>query len=441
MNESYEFLKKSILKYGDTVVIGCSGGPDSMALLHMLERLRNELDISIVCAHVNHNIRKESKEELKFLESYCLNHSITFESMIIKNYGDDNFHNEARTIRYSFFSDVIKKYNAKYLLTAHHGDDLIETILMRIVRGSTLKGYSGFSKIIKMTNYTILRPLIFVTKDEIIKYDKSHKIPYVIDKSNTSDKYTRNRYRKYILPFLKKEDALVHQKFMKFSETLLEYNDYIDKEMMKKINDVYNQNCLKIDEFKKLDLIFQNKAIYLILENIYQDDLFLITDKHVKLILKLINSDKANAYVYLPNNIKIIKSYDIIKVTKDTEESINYDIEIDEYTMLPNGKYIEEIKTTTINDNNICRLNSEDITLPLHVRTRRNGDKMIVKGMMGHKKLSEVFINAKILPEDRDLWPVVVDSKEEIVWIPGIKKSKFNVDKNEKCDIILKYHS
>lgn len=441
MNESYEFLKKSILKYGDTVVIGCSGGPDSMALLHMLERLRNELDISIVCAHVNHNIRKESKEELKFLENYCLNHSITFESMIIKNYGDDNFHNEARTIRYSFFSDVIKKYNAKYLLTAHHGDDLIETILMRIVRGSTLKGYSGFNKIIKMTNYTILRPLIFVTKDEIIKYDKVHKIPYVVDKSNTSDKYTRNRYRKYILPFLKKEDPLVHQKFMKFNEILLEYNDYIDKEMLKKINAIYNQNCLKIDEFKKLDPIFQNKAIYLMLENIYQDDLFLITDEHVKLILKLINSDKANTYVYLPNNIKIIKSYDILKVTKDTEESINYDIEIDEYTMLPNGKYIEEIKTTTSNDNNICRLNSKDITLPLHVRTRRNGDKMIVKGMIGHKKLSEVFINAKILPEDRDLWPVVVDSKEEIVWIPGIKKSKFNVDKNEKCDIILKYHS
>ncbi len=441
MNESYEFLKKSILKYGDTVVIGCSGGPDSMALLHMLEKLRNELDISIVCAHVNHNVRKESKEELKFLENYCLNHSITFESMIIKNYGDDNFHNEARTIRYSFFSDVIKKYNAKYLLTAHHGDDLIETILMRIVRGSTLKGYSGFNKIIKMTNYTILRPLIFVTKDEIIKYDKVHKIPYVVDKSNTSDKYTRNRYRKYILPFLKKEDPLVHQKFMKFNEILLEYNDYIDKEMLKKINAIYNQNCLKIDEFKKLDPIFQNKAIYLMLENIYQDDLFLITDEHVKLILKLINSDKANTYVYLPNNIKIIKSYDILKVTKDTEESINYDIEIDEYTMLPNGKYIEEIKTTTSNDNNICRLNSKDITLPLHVRTRRNGDKMIVKGMIGHKKLSEVFINAKILPEDRDLWPVVVDSKEEIVWIPGIKKSKFNVDKNEKCDIILKYHS
>lgn len=440
MIDSYNFLTKEILRYGDTVVVGCSGGPDSMALLHLLLKIKKEMDIAIICCHVNHNVRKESITEMEFLRKYCLNHGVEFEAMTIKNYGDDNFHNEARTIRYTFFNDIVKKYNAKYLMTAHHGDDLMETILMRIVRGSTLKGYSGFSKIVKMKNYSIVRPLINVTKEEIAEYDKKEKIPYVIDSSNVKDKYTRNRYRKVALPFLKSEDPLVHQKFLKFSNTLLEYNDYIDKEMSKIIKKVYSQKCLNIEEFLKLEKIFQNKVIYLMLEDIYQDDLFLISDVHVDLILKLINSRKANSYIYLPNNIKIIKSYDTLNVIKETEESINYDIEIDEYVALPNGKFIKFIEESKINDNFICRLNSKDVSIPLHVRTRKNGDKMVVKGMMGHKKLNDIFINSKIPMHERDMWPVVVDSNETIVWLPGLKKSNLDVSKTDKCDIILKYY-
>ncbi len=440
MDLVYDFLVKDILKYGDTVVLGCSGGPDSMALLHLLIKIRREMDITIICAHVNHNVRRESKDEYLFLEKYCHNHGVMFEGMEIKNYGDDNFENEARTIRYSFFSDIVKKYNARYLMTAHHGDDLIETILMRIVRGSTLKGYSGFSKVVKMKHYTIVRPLITMTKQELEAYDKKEKVPYVVDSTNFKDVHTRNRYRKYVLPFLKNENPLVHQKFLKYSNVLLQYNEYIEKEMKKIINKVYNQNTLDIEGFLKLDKIFQDKIIYSILEGVYQDDLFLVTDEHVNLIMRLINSRKANTYIYLPNNIKIIKSYNYLTVTKDTDESINYDIEIDKYIMLPNGGIIEEVESSLTNDNFICRLNSKDVSFPLHVRTRKNGDKMVVKGMLGHKKLNDIFIDSKIPVNKRDMWPVVVDSNETIVWLPGLKKSKFDIAKNEKCDIILKYH-
>ena len=125
------------LKDGDVVVLGNSYGPDSMALMDILLKLSEKIDISIVVAHVNHNVRSESFQEKDLLESFCMNKKVIFESMVIEQYGDDNFENEARTIRYNFFEDLIKKYNANYLFTAHHGDDLIETILMRIVRGST----------------------------------------------------------------------------------------------------------------------------------------------------------------------------------------------------------------------------------------------------------------------------------------------------------------
>src|SRR5574344_199773 len=105
MIDSYNFLTKEIFRYGDTVVVGCSGGPDSMALLHLLLKIKKEMDIAIICCHVNHNVRKESITEMEFLRKYCLNHGVEFEAMTIKNYGDDNFHNEARTIRYTFFND------------------------------------------------------------------------------------------------------------------------------------------------------------------------------------------------------------------------------------------------------------------------------------------------------------------------------------------------
>ena len=136
MKQAYQYLF-DLLKEKDIVVVGCSGGPDSMALLYMLDKIRTIKNIYLVCCHVNHNVRMVSKDEQIFMEKWCLDHDIVFETMTIQKYGDDNFENEARTIRYKFFDDIVKKYNANYLMTAHHGDDLIETILMRIVRGST----------------------------------------------------------------------------------------------------------------------------------------------------------------------------------------------------------------------------------------------------------------------------------------------------------------
>ncbi len=439
MEEVLNYLKK-LLKKDDVIVFGCSGGPDSMALLDLLLKVRIEKEIKIVVAHINHNVRKESAKEMVNLENYCNKHDVIFEKMTITKYSDDNFHNEARTIRYNFFENLITKYNGQYLMTAHHGDDLMETILMRLVRGSTLNGYAGFNKEIDKDGYKIVRPLITVTKKELEEYDKKNKISFAVDKSNFKDKYTRNRYRKYVLPFLKNEDPNVHQKFLKYSNTLFMYDDYINKQMKSIFKKVYNNNILDIEKFKKLDLIIQNKVIYYLFEKYYEDDLILISDVHTNLVRNLIYSTKSSGYIYLPNNIKVIKSYNDLKLVEETKEIDSYEIELGNYAHLPNGKNIESIESSEINDNNYCRLNSKDIVLPLHVRTRKSGDKMFIKGMEKDKKLKEIFINSKIPIEERDLWPVVVDSKDNIVWIPGLKKSKYDVKKQETCDILLKYY-
>lgn len=441
MEKAFHFLLNDIgIKYGDVVVVGVSGGPDSMALLHLMSVIKKSIEIELICAHVNHNVRKESDSEKVFVEKFCKDNDIVFEGMKIEDYGDDNFHNEARSKRYYYFGEIVKKYNATYLMTAHHGDDLIETILMRIVRGSTLRGYSGFSRIVEMDGYKIIRPLINVTKDEIYEYNKINNISFVQDASNQKDVYTRNRFRKYIVPEFKKEDPNVHNKFYKFSKTLLEYNDYIDRQVEKIISKVYPQNILNIEEFNRLEYVIEMKVIYYILEHIYQDDLMLITDNHAELIYQLIKSKKVNTYIYLPNNLKAIKTYNELTFVTEYQKPNEYEIEIIKYLNLPNGKNIEVIKETTENGNDICRLSKKDVKFPLRVRTRKTGDRLNIKGMVGSKKVSDIFINEKISAFERDMWPVVVDSNDTIVWLPGLKKSKFDKTNDEKYDIILKYY-
>jgi tRNA(Ile)-lysidine synthase len=441
MEVIYEYLlRESGIRYRDTVAIGVSGGPDSMALLDLIIRLKSELDLIVIVCHVNHNIREESKEEEAYLRSFCKEQGLHFEGMKIENYGDDNFHNEARTIRYNFFDKVCKEHSARFLMTAHHGDDLIETVLMRIVRGSTLKGYSGFSKVIVKDDYTILRPLISVTKKELEDYCETKKIKYFIDKSNLKDTYTRNRYRKYILPFLKEEDPLVHEKFLKFSETLIMYNNYIDNEMNLVINKVFKGGILSIPKFQELDHLIQTKIIYSILEKIYGDDLLIITNTHVKLIFDLIEGEKVQSMVHLPNNVKIIKTYSEISFGFDDEISDKYEIEISGVVNLPNGKNIDVVNMSDDTSNFVSRFSFSDVTLPLYVRTRRNGDKMSVKGMDGHKKVNDIFIDNKISNKDRQVWPIVCDAKDNIIWVPGLKKSKFDKENQEEYDIILKYY-
>ena len=423
----------------DRIVVGCSAGPDSMALVDSLLKVRDKYNLVLIIAHINHNLRKQSVEEESFLREYCNNNNLIFEGMLIENYGDDNFHNEARNIRYNFFHSIIKKYDAQYLMTAHHGDDFTETILMRIVRGSNLNGYSGFHKYVHMDSYTIVRPFINYTKKEIEDYDKQNNVLYYIDDSNYKDKYTRNRYRKYVLPFMKEEDKNVHLKFLKFSKTLDEANNFIIQSRDKAISRVMMDNKIVIDKFKDEAPFIQKEIIYYLLESYYQDDLLLLCDKHIEIIFNLIYSKRANCYINLPNDVIARKSYNYFDIIREIDSISSYEIEFDKFVSLPNNHKIEKVDYILDNSNYVCRLSSSEIVLPIIVRTRRFGDRIFVKGLNGSKKVKDIFIDKKISLSKRDLWPIVLDSSGRVLWIPGLKKSKFDKKMNESYDIILKY--
>ena len=428
----------SLLKENDTIIVATSGGPDSMCLLHLMCELKSKLNLKIIVAHVNHKLRAESEEEALFVKEVSDKYNLIYEYMEILEYNDDNLENDARTKRYEFFNKLVKKYHANYLMTAHHGDDLMETILMRLTRGSSLKGYSGFKKEFAYEDYTIVRPLITETKKDIQNYMDEHGYKYYIDQSNFSENHTRNRYRMKVLPFLKNEDPLVHRKFLKFSEELTDVNNFLEKYIENLINEISDEEGIKVTELRKLDKFLLKKVIEYTLTKIYIDDLFLINDKHTNLIIGMIRSDKSNNQVNLPNNYRAVKSYNNYKIVKENREN-EYEYILEDKIILPNNKIIKKVEKKEGKSNYILRLNSKDIELPIKVRSRQNGDRISVKNLKGTKKVKDIYIDEKIPVEKRREIPIVTDSNDTILWLPGVKKSKFDVESNGIYDIILSY--
>ena len=437
MNEVYSFLDSLNINPKDYLVVGVSFGPDSMFLLDIL---RKHYSNKIICAHVHHNHRKESDKEAADLKKYCKDNNIIFEYMKIDSYTNNKFtEEEARSKRYEFFDELMNKYNSKYLFTAHHGDDLTETILMRLVRGSSISGYAGIPLISKRNSYELVRPLLYLNKEYIVSYCDENSIPYAIDITNLTDEQTRNRYRNNVLSFLKKENENVHLKFLNFSNKLKEYDDYINNIVFGVYNKVIKDNVIDVILLNKEDNLIIKKVIEFYLKNIYQDDIKRITDVQVGVILSMVKSDKSNIVNSMPMKKNIVKSYNKIYFDNDIDYN-DYCFILEDYLELPNDYVIEKVSSKPNNSNYITLLNSAEVKLPLYVRNRLDGDKIKILNMKGSKKIKDIFIDEKIDIKKRNNYPVLVDSNGKILWVPGIKKSKYDKSKEGFYDIILEYH-
>lgn len=432
MDRTVEYIESLDISKDGYIVVGCSGGPDSMCLLNILY----DRGYKIVCAHVNHNIRKESKDEEEFLKNYCKERKIIFEVLELPHY-DDKSESFYRSKRYTFYKNLCNKYKTNILMTAHHGDDLIETILMRITRGSHLHGYVGFKKDYLEYGIRIIKPLIFYNKDEIISFNKMRGIPYVIDKTNEKDSYTRNRYRHKVLPFLKEECREIHLKYLAFSEELESANDYIDRVVDNAINENFKDDVIDLEKFSVLDDYIKRKELERIFKRVYGDDGDKLKKEHATSIIELIKKGQ-NFTFTLPLDYLVRREYGMLSITKK-RESEAYEKILKDKVVFENGYTIEIVEDSFDHTNFTTRLNSKELKLPLKVRTRKPGDKMKIKNMEGYKKIKNIMIDEKVPPSKRDAYPIVVDAEDRIVWLPGLRKSEFDNENNEKYDIILKY--
>lgn len=429
MNNVIQFIND--LNIDGAVVLACSYGPDSMCLLDILRKSK----LDIVVATVNHKLREESDEEYRLLKKYCDDNNLIFEGYEIKEFPKGNMEAIARSIRYKFLDEVVNKYGAKYLFTAHHGDDLVETVLMKINRGSSLKGYSGISFISQYNGYNLVRPLLYLTKEEILKYNDNNGILYAVDQTNFELDHTRNIFRHKVLPVLKEINPQIHKKFINFSDNILNYYNYVNEEVKSYKSLYYNNGRLDINEINLLPLFIKKLLVQSILQDIYKDSIDKINSKHIELIVKLFDSTKANSVINLPMNINVYKFYNIIEIKEEIKVK-DYDYVLDDKIKLNEFEIYLVEKSDIIKSNYLIRLNRSDVVLPLHIRNRRVGDKILLKN--GTKSVGEVLSEAKISLLKRGEYPILTDDIGKVLWIPGVKKSKYDRNINESYDIIVK---
>jgi len=437
MKETKEYLE-NLLKPTDTCILALSGGPDSMCLLDLLQK--SEKKIKIICAHVNHHTREANEKEYEFIKNYLDNQNITLEYYEIKDYQQGHFNeNEARIKRYNFFKQLVKKYHADYLLTAHHGDDLVETILMRLIRGSSLTGYSGIKKESIWDEVKIIRPLISASKKDILEYVKANDIPYVVDETNNSDDYLRNRLRHHILPLLEKEEKNYYKKFLQYSETLQVANRCLDKIILEKLKAIELDGKVDRSKFLNEELDFQDLIFREYVKKCYGENLNKINDKHIKNCLQVIRSPGFNEkQLSLPDKKTLFINRNIFFIDSEIEKQ-HYCIKCSDKTILPSGDIVQKISKYETKSNYEIHLNSKEIALPLYLTTRKSGMKMAVKNLNGHQKVSDILINKKIPKMYRDKVPILIDNNGTVLWILGVSKSKYDLENKENYDIIYKY--
>ncbi len=449
------FIQKHRLLFkGATVVVGVSGGPDSLALLHFLKNESQAWNLTVVAAHVDHSLRgKESEEDYHFVENFCRDNEIIFEGIKIdiEKYRDEHkvtIQVAARECRYRFFKEVMTKHNGEILALGHHGDDQVETILMRQVRGAYGLGLSGIRVNREFHGGNLIRPFLCLSKEDIVSYCKKEQLIPRVDQSNFSAKYMRNRIRNEILPVLKKENPSVHVKFQQQSELMLDDELFLQELAEKAINEVFifksNQKIvLSISQFNRIRIPLQRRGFQLILNYLYNENIPLISTIHIDEFIEFLKSPHPSGQLHFPRGLLITKSYDECSLTfmnKSRSKGYEYLLPIPGIVIIKKGKLSADVSNSfpseRINNNSIvCDL--EKLTLPLMVRTRKKGDRMTLKGMTGTKKLKDLFINEKIDREKREEWPIVVDSNGNLVWVPSLRRSNIGLPSNETKKFVL----
>lgn len=456
-NTVWNFIEKNKLLFeNETIVIGVSGSVDSLTLLYFLAQKAERMKWHLIVAHVDHMFRKEeSQKDLEFVEDHCKKLGLTFEGVqinvpnIILQSGK-NGQQAARDCRYSFFQEVMKKYQAQKLVLAHHLDDQAETMVMNLTREVSSTGKLGIPVKRFIEGGEVVRPFLCVSKAEIESQCKKFKLVPRVDSSNDKLTYTRNRIRKQVIPFLKKENSKALEHFSSFYNLLSEEDAFLqelakqefEKLKLEKKLDAY---LLDLNAFRILKKPLQRRILPLILNSLTSLKHFSFSSVHIGLILSLVEDSRPSSTIQVDENFYVMKSFDQLLFCFEPFILPNYEefLVVPGKTFLPNGDIVlAEFIIGFNNANNLseCLIPSE--YLPLKVRNKRDGDKIIVPNLSGRKKLKKVFLEKKIPVYLRNYWPVVLmnRSPEEILWVPNLVRAKqLNNEKQGKTYVKLTF--
>lgn len=420
--------KESLVENGDRIVVGFSGGPDSVFLVEMLLKLREKIDFDIVLVHINHLLRGE---EAQRDEDFSINYGkskglkVFARKINITSLGKEkglSLEEAGREARYSFYKEVLEKSNSNKIALAHNKDDQIETFMFRLTRGTGLSGLEGIAT--KRDRY--IRPISEIYKSEIVNYLDENNISYCIDSTNLENEFTRNSIRIDLIPFIEKRyNPKFKDKIFSLIEEIRDINIFIEKE----IEQFSYNETINIESILKFPKSIRGKILS---KYLYKYGLE-VNRKKISLIESILEKGGSQE-ISLDSQYILKKEYNILKIQKINFIKNN----IEEVTFtIPNkikyGDYIIEAEYVERGEQNKnCFYTNLKLGDTLIVRGRKDGDKIIPTGMKGEKKLKEIFINEKIGKEKRDSIPLIVHN-DNIVWIAGVRGNEKYNSTEKRC--------
>ena len=441
----------------DRLLIAVSGGVDSMVLLDLIQQLPDTLRPWYGVVHVNHKLRTASIKEELFLEKLCYSKQIPYfsRSWKSKEHPEVGIELAARDFRYTFFEEMMEENKATHLLTAHHADDQLETILMRLVRGGQIEGMSGIQVHRPFGPGLLVRPLLHYSKEDIYTYSEAHQLSYYEDETNIDLMYTRNRYRQKIVPLLKLENNQVLNHFKDFSSDLTDVLFIANQVIRQKTEQIILESKSNFYEIDQLGLLefepeIQRQVLkHLLLEKLYRSYPVETLRKQVEELLDLMNGAKSNVQLDLPNGWKARRQYNRFFLEKDSlseatffqkEETIalNHWVSLADETRVGIFQVAAHADSPFEKDSHIW-LEPSQIVLPLIIRHRKPGDRMTIKGMKrGHKKIKDILIDQKVPLRAREEMLLLADSSNEIIWLLEYKESRLSIQREtDKIQYIL----
>ncbi|MDI6744597.1 MAG: tRNA lysidine(34) synthetase TilS [Thermodesulfovibrionales bacterium] len=448
--------KYSMLAEKDRVLIGLSGGPDSVCLLHALNKLKDEHKLALYAIYIDHGLRPdEIPSEIEFCKKLCENLGVPFitKSVDVKSYAREyglNKQEAARELRYKIFEDTALEIGANRIALAHNADDQAETFFMRILRGSGQRGLAGIPPV----RGKIIRPLIEIERNEIENFllqnaecrTPSAEPPFLVDSSNLKKDYFRNWLRLAVMPEFKKQNPDLVNTISRVCEIIREEDNYLELIVTKTLMKLIPKKTDKVIELflvplENMDKVILRRVLRRAIDAV--KGLRGIGFVHIEDIITLVKKGDSGDRIYLPKGIRVIKGYATLIPTSEQPSQLRTyslnapeELALKESGILIKSSFADSAEISCDGKSKVM-IDAEKIKLPLVVRARKAGDFFYPAGFGKKKKLQDYFVDEKIPRDERDSIPIVI-SGDDVVWIAGYRADeRFKVTDETKKIVML----
>lgn len=448
-------LKNKWWQPKEKVVVAVSAGVDSVVLLHLLNELPREMKPSLHVAHINHQLRAISEEESCFVRELCLKLGIPFYESVWEKGPTikQNVELAAREYRYSFFAKVMKEEQIGKLLTAHHEDDQVETLMMRLITGGSLSSLVGIEAQREFVTGQLIRPLLEIKKGELYQFAKDNQIDFYEDETNHETTYLRNRFRHNLLPQMKEENPKLNEQLLRVQEELVYALEIVEKNIAplyeESVAFLDNSCQINVADYVSYTLSEQHFLLNKISEECLRRFKLVISKRQQELIHDLLVSDHPNVTQKLKEDWLLTRSYNQAEILqqKTTEKKLTETyLNLNEGIYLSDSEWIGFFKENLEIPKELKTWQKKSWVIPLEedtqllIRKRKPGDRFIMDSSGKRKKVSRYFIDEKIPQEKREKSWIAEDNQGEVKCLVPFRESYLSIrDETDKIHYKLVY--